>query len=84
MLSHGAQNYSPQAQALLRLTAVSTTLRSVFNEIEDPGNDDERVDLLILCDEIINQANQLYTTLSHFTWNELDARNHPSSDRQYE
>jgi len=84
MLSHGVPNYSPQAQALLRMTACSTTLRAVTNDIQDPGNEDDRVDLLILCDEIINQATQLYTVLSHYTWNEIDARNHPSSDRQYE
>ena len=73
-------DYPPQAKALLKLTACSTTLRGLINDIEDPGNQDDRVDLLILCDEVINQATQLYTTLSHFTWNELDARYHPSNE----
>ena len=81
-MSHN--DLSSQAQALLRLTACSTTLRGLLTDVQDPGNQDDRVDLLVLCDEVINQATQLYSTLSHFTWNELDARHHPSTDKQYE
>jgi len=80
MLSHGVPSYSPQAQAMLRLTACSTTLRSLLLNLEDPQEEDLRVDLLIACDEIINQATQLYSQISEMTWSELDRRNHPSSD----
>lgn len=80
MLSHGVPSYSPHAQAMLRLTACSTTLRSLLVNLEDPQEEDLRVDLLIACDEIINQANQLYSQISEMTWAELDRRNHPSSD----
>lgn len=76
MLPHGAANYSPHAQAMLRLTACSTTLKSLLIELEDPREDDLRVDLLITCDEIINQANQLYSQISEMTWSELDKRSH--------
>lgn len=79
MLSHGVPAPSDHAQAMLRLTACSTTLRSLLLNLEDPNDDDLRVDLLITCDEIINQANQLYSQISEMTWRELDRRNHPSS-----
>ena len=72
-------DYPPQAKALLKLTACSTTLRGLINDIEDPQNTDDRLELLFLCDEIINQAAQLYSTLSHFTWYELDQKAHPSN-----
>lgn len=61
-------------QAVLRLTACSTTLKSLIADVQDPLDEDKRVDLLILCDEAINHASQLYTALSFFTWGELDAR----------
>lgn len=83
MLSRGVSGvpeYSPHAQAMLRLTACSTTLRSLILNLEDPNEEDLRVDLLISCDEVINQANQLYLQISEMTWKELDRRNHPSSD----
>ena len=72
-------DYPPQAKALLKLTACSTTLRGLLNDIEDPQNTDDRLELLFLCDEIINQATQLYSTFSHFTWHELDQKAHPSN-----
>lgn len=69
---------------MMRLTACSTTLRSLLLNLEDPNEEDLRVDLLIACDEIINQATRLYSQVSEMTWAELDKRNHPSSDNQYE
>lgn len=74
------QEQTPQEQTLARLQACSFTLKTILSDIQDPSNPDSRVDLLVACDEVINQANALYNILSSYTWRELDMRNHPSSD----
>jgi hypothetical protein len=74
------QEQTPHEQALARLQACSFTLKTILSDIQDPSEPDSRVDLLVACDEVINQANALYNILSSFTWRELDMRNHPSSD----
>lgn len=74
------QEQTPHEQALARLQACSFTLRTILSDIQDPSNPDSRVDLLVACDEVINQANALYNILSSYTWREVDMKYHPSTE----
>lgn len=79
MSINGLPDDVPQVQAMSRLTACTTTLRFLIMTLEDPETDQERADLLIACDDVIHQANKLYSIISEMTWGELDVKAHPSS-----
>jgi hypothetical protein len=61
------------------MSACLFTAKVLIAELQDPLDPDKRADLLVASEELLQEVSRLNQILSHMTWNELDARSHPSS-----
>jgi hypothetical protein len=61
------------------MSACLFTAKVLIAELQDPLDPDKRADLLVASEELLQEVTRLNQILSHMTWNELDARSHPSS-----
>ena len=66
-------------RSLNRMSACLFTAKVLIAELQDPLDPDKRADLLVASEELLQEVSRLNQILSHMTWNELDARSHPSS-----
>jgi hypothetical protein len=65
-------------RTLNRMAACLFTAKVLIAELEDPIPQ-RRADLLVASEDLLQEVTRLNQILSHMTWNELDARSHPSS-----
>jgi hypothetical protein len=70
------------AKALNRLAACTFTAAQTYEDLQDPINPDLRADLLIACQDLLNEANRLYDAASQLAWADLDKVQHPSSQHR--
>jgi hypothetical protein len=61
------------------MSACLFTAKVLIAELQDPLDPDKRADLLVASEELLQEVSRLNQILGHMTWNELDARSHPSS-----
>jgi hypothetical protein len=61
------------------MSACLFTAKVLIAELQDPLDPEKRADLLVASEELLQEVSRLNQILSHMTWNELDARSHPSS-----
>jgi hypothetical protein len=61
------------------MSACLFTAKVLIAELQDPLDPDKRADLLVASEDLLQEVTRLNQILSHMTWNELDARSHPSS-----
>jgi hypothetical protein len=61
------------------MAACLFTAKVLIAELQDPLDPDKRADLLVASEELLQEVSRLNQILGHMTWNELDARSHPSS-----
>ena len=66
-------------RSLSRMSACLFTAKVLIAELQDPLDPEKRADLLVASEELLQEVSRLNQILSHMTWNELDARSHPSS-----
>ncbi len=66
-------------RSLNRMSACLFTAKVLIAELQDPLDPDKRADLLVASEELLQEVSRLNQILGHMTWNELDARSHPSS-----
>ncbi len=66
-------------KALNRLAACTFTAAQTYEDMQDPIHPDLRADLLIACQDLLNEANRLYDAASQLAWTDLDKVQHPSS-----
>jgi hypothetical protein len=71
-----------QIRAMNRLQACTFTVRQTIKELEDPKDLDSRADLLIQVEELLNEVALLNNLVSKMVWQELDKKNHPSSQTE--
>jgi len=73
------ESQSSHLRSLNRMSACLFTAKVLIAELQDPLNPEKRADLLLASEELLQEVSRLNQILSHMTWNELDARSHPSS-----
>jgi hypothetical protein len=61
------------------MSACLFTAKVLIAELQDPLDPEKRADLLVASEELLQEVSRLNQILGHMTWNELDARSHPSS-----
>jgi hypothetical protein len=61
------------------MAACLFTAKVLIAELQDPLDPEKRADLLVASEELLQEVSRLNQILGHMTWNELDARSHPSS-----
>jgi hypothetical protein len=61
------------------MSACLFTAKVLIAELQDPLDPDKRADLLVASEDLLQEVSRLNQILGHMTWNELDARSHPSS-----
>jgi len=66
-------------RSLNRMSACLFTAKVLIAELQDPLDPEKRADLLVASEELLQEVSRLNQILGHMTWNELDARSHPSS-----
>jgi len=66
---------SPQEKTLIRVRACSYTARAALEELEDPQEQQLRVDLLLEAEDMLLEATRLVHKLRDFVWDELDKQN---------
>ena len=66
-------------RSLNRMAACLFTAKVLIAELQDPLDPEKRADLLVASEELLQEVSRLNQILGHMTWNELDARSHPSS-----
>ena len=66
-------------RTLNRMAACLFTAKVLIAELEDPVDPQRRADLLVASEDLLQEVTRLNQILGHMTWNELDARSHPSS-----
>jgi hypothetical protein len=66
-------------RSLNRMSACLFTAKVLIAELQDPLDPEKRADLLVASEDLLQEVSRLNQILSHMTWNELDARSHPSS-----
>ena len=66
-------------RSLNRMSACLFTAKVLIAELQDPLDPDKRADLLVASEDLLQEVTRLNQILGHMTWNELDARSHPSS-----
>lgn len=66
-------------RSLNRMAACLFTAKVLIAELEDPRDPQLRADLLVASEDLLQEITRLNQILNHITWNELDARSHPSS-----
>ena len=73
------ESQSSHLRSLNRMAACLFTAKVLIAELQDPLDPDKRADLLVASEELLQEISRLNQILGHMTWNELDARSHPSS-----
>jgi hypothetical protein len=73
------ESQSSHLRSLNRMSACLFTAKVLIAELQDPLDPDKRADLLVASEELLQEVSRLNQILGHMTWNELDARSHPSS-----
>jgi hypothetical protein len=66
-------------RSLNRMSACLFTAKVLIAELQDPLDPEKRADLLVASEDLLQEVTRLNQILGHMTWNELDARSHPSS-----
>ena len=69
-------------KALNRLAACTFTAAQTYEDMQDPINPDLRADLLIACQDLLNEATRLHDAVSQLVWKDLDKAQHPSSSQK--
>ena len=62
-----------------RLNACSFTLNQILLEIEDPEDQEQRVELLLAVEDVLNTVYGIRNKASEYVWGELDKLQHPSA-----
>ena len=57
-----------------RVSACTITVRQTVQDLIDPYFLDQRADLLIAVQELLNDATRLYSIVSEIAWSELDEK----------
>jgi hypothetical protein len=73
------ESQSSHLRSLNRMSACLFTAKVLIAELQDPLDPEKRADLLVASEELLQEVSRLNQILGHMTWNELDARSHPSS-----
>ena len=73
------ESQSSHLRSLNRMSACLFTAKVLIAELEDPIDPQQRADLLVASEDLLQEVTRLNQILNHITWNELDARSHPSS-----
>lgn len=68
-----------QARLLNRLSACNFTLSQILIEIDDPKDQEHRVELLLAIEDVLNTAYGIRNKASEYVWGELDKLQHPST-----
>ena len=73
------ESQSSHLRSLNRMSACLFNAKVLIAELQDPLDPEKRADLLVASEELLQEVSRLNQILGHMTWNELDARSHPSS-----